>query len=167
MSDYPVTPAIRVLREKKIDFTPHLYAYEEKGGTRVSAQALQVPEHQVIKTLVMMTDERKVLLVLMHGDKEVSTKELARTLGVKRIEPCDEQTAQRQTGYQFGGTSPFGTRNPLPVYAEETIFELPRIYINGGKRGFLVGILPADVDRAVAATKVRVATKPENRTLGT
>jgi Cys-tRNA(Pro) deacylase len=158
MSDYPVTPAIRVLREKMIPFTPHLYAYEEKGGTRVSAEALKVPEHQVVKTLVMQTDEKKVLLVLMHGDKEVSTKELARTLGVKRVEPCDEQSAQRQTGYQFGGTSPFGTRVVLPVYAEESIFELPTIYINGGKRGFLVGIAPPDMERTIAITRVKVAT---------
>lgn len=156
MPDYPVTPAIRLLRDRKIAFTPHLYAYEEHGGTRVSAEALQFPEHQVIKTLVMQTDQRKALLVLMHGDREVSTKELARVIGVKRVEPCDEQTAQRQTGYQFGGTSPFGTRSPLPVYAEETIFELPSVMINGGKRGFLVQIAPGDLEKAVAVVRVRI-----------
>ncbi len=157
MTDYPVTTAIRVLREKKIAFTPHLYAYEERGGTRVSAQALGVSEHQVVKTLVFQTDERKVLLVLMHGDREVSAKELARTLGVKRVEPADEQTAQRQTGYQFGGTSPFGTRQPLPVCVEESILALPTIYINGGKRGFLVEISPADLEKAFSVGRVRVA----------
>lgn len=157
MADHPVTTAVRVLREKKIAFTAHLYTYEERGGTRVSAAELGVEEHRVVKTLVMQTDQGKVLLVLMHGDREVSTKELARTLGVKRVEPCDEATAQRQTGYQFGGTSPFGTRQPLPVCAEETIFELPSIFINGGKRGFLVEIAPADLEKAVSVRRVRVA----------
>jgi Cys-tRNA(Pro) deacylase len=157
MPDYPVTPAIRLLRDKQIAFTPHLYTYEEHGGTRVSAEALKFPEHQVIKTLVMVTDARKPLLVLMHGDREVSTKELARVIGVKKVEPADEQTAARQTGYQFGGTSPFGTRAALPVYAEETIFALPSIMINGGKRGFLVQISPRDIEKAVPVVRVTVA----------
>ena len=155
--DYPVTPAIRFLREKKIPFTPHLYAYEEHGGTEASASALNVDEHAVIKTLVMQTDERKPLLVLMHGNREVSTKQLARFLNVKRIEPCDAATAQKHTGYLFGGTSPFGTRTQIPVYAEATIFSLPKIYINGGKRGFLVEITPADLLKALPAQEVLVA----------
>ncbi len=155
--EYPVTTAIRVLREKKIDFQPHLYAYEEHGGTNLSAIALKVPEHEVVKTLVMQTEEKKPLFVLMHGDREVSTKQLARVTGAKRVEPCDEATAQRHTGYQFGGTSPFGTRHPLPVYAERTIFELPRIFINGGKRGFLVEIQPAEIKKAFDVTEVEVA----------
>ena len=120
--DYPVTPAIRLLREKKIPFIPHLYAYEEHGGTKASATALNVDEHAVIKTLVMQTDERRALIVLMHGDREVSTKQLARILNVKRIEPCDAATAQKHTGYLFGGTSPLGTRTQIPVYADFTAY---------------------------------------------
>src|ERR1041384_4748081 len=156
--DYPVTAAVRVLREQKIEFAPHLYVYEERGGTRHSAAALGVDEHAVVKTLVMETDARKALIVLMHGDREVSTKQLARTLKVKTVQPCDPATAQKHTGYLVGGTSPFDTRARLPVYVERTIFELPKIYINGGKRGFLVEIEPrvlrellpvADVDVAV------------------
>jgi Cys-tRNA(Pro) deacylase len=143
--DYPVTPAVRVLREKKVAFAPHLYEYEERGGTRASAAELGVDEHAVVKTLVMETEAKKPLVVLMHGDREVSTKQLARTLGVKSVHPCDPAAAQKHTGYMVGGTSPFGTRARLPVYVERTIFELPRIYINGGKRGFLVEIDPADL----------------------
>lgn len=158
--EYPVTTAIRVLRDKKIEFQAHVYAYEEHGGTNLSAAALSVPEHEVVKTLVMQTEEKKPLLVLMHGDREVSTKQLARVTGAKRVEPCDEATAQRHTGYQFGGTSPFGTRHPLPVYAERTIFALPRIFINGGKRGFLVEIRPADLKKAFEVTEVEVAISP-------
>jgi len=155
--DYPVTPAIRFLREKKIPFTQHLYAYEEHGGTKASARVLNVDEHVVIKTLVMQTDEQRPLIVLMHGDKEVSTKQLARILNVKRIEPCDAATAQKRTGYLFGGTSPFGTRKQIPVYAEATIFSLRRIYINGGKRGFLVEITPSDLLKALPVEEVHVA----------
>ncbi len=155
--DYPVTPAIRVLRENSIPFVPHLYTYEEHGGTKASALALHIPEHHVIKTLVMETDVGKPLLVLMHGDYEVSTKNLARVLGVKKVEPASPAQAFKHTGYQFGGTSPFGTRNRLPVYAEKTIFDLPRIYINGGKRGFLVKIAPADLRRAFTVVEVEVA----------
>jgi Cys-tRNA(Pro) deacylase len=155
--DYPITPAIRALREKKIAFTPHLYAYEEHGGTGRSAEALGVDEHAVIKTLVMETDRRQTLLVLMHGDREVSTKQLARTIGAKQVAPCAVEAAQKQTGYLFGGTSPFGTRRPLPIYAERTIFELPRIFINGGKRGFLVEIEPQDLKRALSVTEVEVS----------
>ena len=155
-ADYPVTPGIRLLREKNISFIPHLYDYEEKGGTRTSSQALNVPEHSVIKTLVMETDQCKPLLVLMHGDCEVSTKELARIIGVKRIEPADAAAAQKYTGYVFGGTSPFGTRMPLPVYAEQSIFELQKIYINGGKRGYLVGMPPAELIRVLKPHLVTV-----------
>ncbi len=145
---YPVTPAVRLLRERRIDFEPHLYAYEERGGTRHSAQALSVDEHAVVKTLVMETETRRPLVVLMHGDREVSTKQLARAIGAKSVQPCDPATAQKHTGYMVGGTSPFGTHATLPVYVERTIFELPKIYINGGKRGFLISIDP-QVLRAV------------------
>ena len=141
--DYPVTPAIRFLREKKVEFVPHLYEYVEKGGTGESARQLGIDEHAVIKTLVFETSENKPLIVLMHGDREVSTKNLARYLGMKSVEPATSDKASKVTGYQFGGTSPFGTRIKLPVYAERTIFDLGRIYINGGKRGFLVEIDPA------------------------
>lgn len=155
--DYPVTPAVRVLREKKVEFEPHLYNYEERGGTRHSADALGVDEHAVVKTLVMETEARKPLVVLMHGDREVSTKNLARTIGAKSVQPCDPQTAQRHTGYMVGGTSPLGTRARLPVYAERTIFELPKIYINGGKRGFLVSINPQDLRALLPVEEVGVA----------
>lgn len=155
--EYPVTSAVRVLRKRKIPFTPHLYPYEEHGGTRASALALGVPEHRVVKTLVMETEQGQPLLVLMHGDSEVSTKQLARIMGVKRVEPCDAKSAERHTGYLFGGTSPWGTRTALPVYAERSIFGLARIYINGGKRGFLVAIDPHDLRRALSITEVEVA----------
>jgi len=156
-ASYPVTPAVRFLREKGIKFKPHLYAYEERGGTRRSAAELGVDEHAVIKTLVMETDARVPLIVLMHGDREVSTRELARTLMIKSVVPCDPAAAQKHTGYQVGGTSPFGTRKPMAVYAEKTIFELPLIYINGGKRGFLVSLDPADLQRALKIAEVNVA----------
>jgi len=154
---YPVTPAVRLLREKGIVFEPHLYAYEEHGGTKRSAAELGVDEHAVIKTLVMETDSREPLIVLMHGDRAVSTKELARILGVKSVSPCDPAIARKHTGYQVGGTSPFGTRKPLAVYAEKTIFDLRVIYINGGKRGFLVSIDPNDLGRALTISEVTVA----------
>ena len=140
--DYPVTPAIRFLRDKNIAFTPHLYNYVEKGGTRESAKQLGVDEHAVIKTLVFETNEKRPLLVLMHGDREVSTKNLARHLGIKSAEPASRERASKVTGYLFGGTSPFGTKTKLSVYVEKTIFDLERIYINGGKRGFLVEVSP-------------------------
>ena len=140
--EYPVTPAIRFLREKKVDFTPHLYNYVDKGGTRESAKQLGVDEHAVIKTLVFETNEKKPLIVLMHGDREVSAKNLARHLGVKSVEPATPDKASKITGYLVGGTSPFGTRSGMPVYAEKTIFDLEKIYINGGKRGFLVAVNP-------------------------
>jgi len=154
----PVTPAIRLLRQAKISFSDHLYPYEEKGGTAVSARELEVDEHAVVKTLVMEDETRQPLIILMHGDREVSTKNLAREIGCKQISPCDPATAQKHTGYQVGGTSPFGTRKPLPVYAEATIFDLERIYINGGKRGYLVGIQPTALEQVLSLRRVNVAT---------
>lgn len=154
---YPTTPAIRVLREKKVDFEPHLYAYEERGGTRRSAEMLGVDEHQVVKTLVMETEQKKPLIVLMHGDREVSTKNLARTLGAKSVNPCAPAVAQKHTGYQVGGTSPFGTRGAMPVYVERSIFELAKIYINGGKRGFLVSLDPQVLRELLPVTEVEVS----------
>lgn len=153
----PVTTAVRFLRELRIAFEPHLYRYEEHGGTRHAAESLGVPEHSVIKTLVMETDLRQPLLVLMHGDCEVSAKQLARLIGSNRVTPCDEHTAQKHTGYIVGGISPFGTHSKLTVYAEDTIFDLPLIYINGGKRGFLVAINPDDLKKSLLPTMVHVA----------
>lgn len=161
MDKHPVTPAVRFLREHKIDFTPHLYTYEERGGTRHSAESLGVDEHAVIKTLVMETDARQPLIVLMHGDLQVSTKQLARTLHVKSVQSATPDSAQKHTGYLTGGTSPFGTRIKLPVYAERTIFELPEIYINGGKRGFLVKINPQVLHDVLAVQEVEVAVRDE------
>lgn len=155
--DYPVTPAVRFLRDKKIEFAPHLYEYEERGGTKHSAQSLGVDEHAVIKTLVFETDARKALLVLMHGDRQVSTKGLARHLKTKSVQPCAPEQAQKHTGYLVGGTSPFGTRTALPVYTEKSIFELEKIYINGGKRGFLVAIEPQALRAVLEVIEVEVA----------
>lgn len=152
----PVTPAIRMLREAKVSFTEHLYTYEEKGGTAVSARELGVQEHCVIKTLLMEDEAQHPLIVLMHGDLQVSTRQLARMLGVKSISPCTPEAAHRHSGYLTGGTSPFGARTCMPVYMEETICDLPRIYINGGKRGFLVGIDPEDAVRILNPVMVRV-----------
>ncbi|MDT7777985.1 MAG: hypothetical protein QOC99_497 [Acidobacteriota bacterium] len=155
--DYPVTPAVRLLREKRVVFEPHLYDYVERGGTRHSAESLGVEEHAVVKTLLMETDAHRPLVVLMHGDREVSTKQLARHLGVKSVSPCDFASAQKHTGYLVGGTSPFGTRARLPVYVERTIFDLPKIYINGGKRGFLVSIEPKVLRDVLPVEEVEVA----------
>ena len=155
----PVTPATRLLRQAGIDYTPHLYAYEERGGTSVSARELQVEEHHVIKTLVMEDERCNPLIVLMHGDQEVSTKALARHLGVRSISPCQAETALKHTGYQVGGTSPFATRKPLPVYMEKTIPDIQTIYINGGKRGFLVSLSPRDVLDVLTPTLVEVGIK--------
>jgi Cys-tRNA(Pro) deacylase len=155
--DYPVTPAVRVLREEKIEFEPHLYNYEERGGTRHSAESLGVDEHAVVKTLVMETDARKPLIVLMHGDREVSTKQLAREIGARSVAPCKPETAQKHTGYLVGGTSPLGTRATLPVYVERTIFDLSKIYINGGKRGFLVSFDPKVLRELLPVEEVSVA----------
>jgi Cys-tRNA(Pro) deacylase len=160
--DYPITPAIRFLREKKISFIPHTYLYEEHGGTRLTAEMLGVPENLVVKTLVMETDQKKPLIILMHGDREVSTKQMARIIGVKHVTPCDANTAQRYTGYQFGGTSPLGTRHPLPVYVEKTILDLKKIYINGGKRGFIIEINPQDLRTAFQIMEVHAAILPNS-----
>lgn len=153
---FPVTPAIRFLRDRKVPFTEHLYAYEERGGTAVSARELGVDEHAVVKTLAMEDDAGKPLLILMHGDREVSTRELARVLDTRSIRPCTPDAAHRHTGYLVGGTSPFGTKKPLPVCMERSIRELDKIYINGGKRGFLVGIDPLDVEKLLGVTLVEV-----------
>ena len=152
----PVTAAVRELRANKVGFSDHLYEYEEKGGTAVSARELGVPEHAVVKTLVMEDDDRNPLIVLMHGDLQVSTRELARIIGVKTIAPCNPDAANRHSGYVVGGTSPFGTRKTMPVYMEETVLALPKIYINGGKRGYLVGIAPGEVVRMLAPRMVKV-----------
>jgi Cys-tRNA(Pro) deacylase len=156
----PVTPAIHMLREHSVAFTDHPYDYEEKGGTTVSARELSVEEHAVVKTLVMEDDEANPLIVLMHGDKQVSTKELARIIGVKKISPCKPEVANRHTGYQVGGTSPFGTRKPMRVYVEQTILDLPRIYINGGAKGYLVGMNPEDLVRLLQPVLVEVGIEP-------
>jgi Cys-tRNA(Pro) deacylase len=155
--DYPVTQGVRFLREHGIPFVPHLYPYVEHGGTAHAAASLGVDEHAVVKTLIMMTEARRPLIVLMHGDREVSTKQLAREVGARRIEPADVASAHRFTGYQVGGISPFGTRITMPVYGEHSLFSLPRIYINGGKRGFLVEIDPAVLRSALGTTEVHVA----------
>lgn len=152
----PVTAAVRLLRAEEVSFSDHLYGYEEKGGTAVSSRELGVDEHAVIKTLIMEDEKRTPLIVLMHGDMQVSTKELARVIGAKVISPCSPEAAQKQSGYLVGGTSPFGTRHPLPVYMEESIASLPRIYINGGKRGYLVGMSPAELVRVLKPRLVTV-----------
>lgn len=152
----PITPAIRFLRKEKVDFTDHLYDYEEHGGTSVSARELSVDEHSVIKTLILEDENKNPFIVLMHGDLQVSTKNLARYIGVKSINPCSPDTATKHTGYLLGGTSPFGTKKNLPVYMEETILDLPKIYINGGKRGYLVGIYPKEIVRVLKPTLVNV-----------
>ena len=156
-TDFPTTQAVRFLESRKIPFNPLLYPYEEHGGTTHAAECLHVSEHAVVKTLVMETDQRRPLLVLMHGDCEVSTKQLARILEIKRVTPSDMAAAEKHTGYQVGGISPFGTRILLPVYVEKTVFSLSRVYINGGKRGFLVEIDPQVLRTALDAIEVEVA----------
>ena len=157
MAPSAATPAIHFLRKHGVTFSEHPYRYEERGGTRVSARELGVDEHAVVKTLVMQDDDGQPLIVLMHGDREVSTKQLARHLARKTVQPCDPAVAQRHTGYMVGGTSPFGTRKPLPVYVERTILDLPHVYLNGGRRGLLVRIQPAEITRTLHATPVDVA----------
>jgi Cys-tRNA(Pro) deacylase len=154
---YPVTMAIRTLRQHKVDFTPHLYAWEPRGGTRASAVHLGVDEHRVVKTLIFEDDAKRPLCILMHGDREVSAKNLARQLKHKSVAPCAPDVADRHSGYQVGGTSPFGLKRAMPIACEKTIAELPLIYINGGARGFLVGISPADLVRVLAPRLVEVA----------
>ncbi len=157
--DYPITPAVRFLREKKVDFVPHLYDYVEKGGTAESARQLGVDEHAIVKTLVFETNEKKPLIVLMHGDRQVSSKNLARHIGVKSVEPATPDRASKWTGYLVGGTSPFGTKTAMPVYVEKTIFELNKIYINGGKRGFLVEVEPSVLKEILNIIEVEVEIK--------
>ncbi len=152
-----MTPATAFLAQRGIAFSEHEYDYVEHGGTEWPARALQVPEDHIVKTLVMEDEARKPLMVLMHGDRKVSTKNLARQAARKTIEPCKPEVAQRHTGYQVGGTSPFGTRKSLPVYAERSIFELPQIYINGGRRGLLLRMRSADLAAALHVTLVDVA----------
>jgi Cys-tRNA(Pro) deacylase len=161
--DIPVTPAVRMLRAADINFTPHLYKFVEKGGTHHSSTALGVPEHEVVKTLVMEAhkegEPKKMMVVLMHGDYEVSTKQMARLLGVKTVNTATPSDVERVTGYLPGGVSPFGTRMTVPVYIEETILELDRIFINGGKRGFLVEINPWDIEKALPIIPLKVGIK--------
>jgi len=153
----PATPAVHALRQAGVAFTPHTYRYEEHGGTAVAARELGVPEHQVVKTLVMQDSDAAPLIVLMHGDREVSTKQLARAIGTRHVEPCRPDVATRHTGYLVGGTSPFGTRKRMPVYVERTILDEPVIYLNGGARGFLVAIAPGELVRALGAVPVDVS----------
>ena len=151
------TPAIHFLRQHGVPFTEHAYRYEERGGTAVSSRELGVDEHIVIKTLVMEDEGRQPLIVLMHGDREVSTKNLARQIGRKSVSPCAPDVAQKHTGYLVGGTSPFGTRKAMPVFLERTIAQLDRIYVNGGRRGFLIALAPEDVIRVLSPTLVDAA----------
>lgn len=157
---FPVTAAIRALRDNKTPFTAHLYSYEEKGGTAASARELGVDEHSVIKTLIMEDDQKAPLIVLMHGDCQVSTKELARSVGARSVMPCSPEEASRHSGYLVGGTSPFGTKRPLQVYVEASILNLDKIYINGGKRGFLIALNPQDLVKLLKPTPVTVAISP-------
>lgn len=154
---YPVTLAIRALRAAEVSFEPYLYAWEAHGGTAASAAALGVDEHCVIKTLIFEDDRKEPLCVLMHGDREVSTKQLARWIGKKTVAPCRPEVADRHSGYQVGGTSPFGLRHQMPVYMQESIARLARIFINGGARGFLIAIDPKDAQRVLSPTWVDVA----------
>ena len=151
------TPATQFLRRHGVVFSDHPYPYEEHGGTAVSSRALGVDEHRVVKTLVMQDDAAKPLIVLMHGDRKVSTKNLARQIGCKSVEPCKPEAANRHSGYLIGGTSPFGTRKAMPVYVEQSILALDKIYINGGRRGYLVGIDPRAISALLPATAVHCA----------
>jgi Cys-tRNA(Pro) deacylase len=150
------TPATQFLRRHQVSFTEHPYPYEEHGGTAVSSRELGVSEHEVVKTLVMQDEAARPLIVLMHGDRTVSTKNLARQIGCKSVEPCKPDVANRHSGFLIGGTSPFGTRKAMPVYVEKTILDLPKIYINGGRRGYLVGIAPGELVRTLGAKAVEV-----------
>ncbi len=153
---YPLTMAVRALRDAKVEFSVHLYDYEEKGGTASSSAALQIDEHRILKTLVMEDEKKHPLIVLMHGDCEVSTKNLARFLNCKSITPCMPETANKHSGYLVGGTSPFGTKRTMPIYLERTALDCETIFINGGKRGFLVGIKPSELVRVLNPTLVDV-----------
>ena len=153
----PETQATKFLKSQKIPFSSHLYAYEEHGGTSVSARELNVDEHAVVKTLVFGGENAKPLIVLMHGNCKVSPKELARQIGCKKVEPCKPEVANRHTGYLVGGTSPFGTKKVMPIYLEKSILDLALIYINGGRRGFLVGVHPHDILRVLQPKTVEAA----------
>ena len=157
MAKHPVTMAIRVLRAAQVAFEPHLYAWQPHGGTRASAEALGVDEHTVVKTLIFADDAARPLCILMHGDREVSAKQLARTIGARSVAPCQPAVADRHSGYQVGGTSPFGLRHAMPIYLERTILDLPEIFINGGARGFLVSLDPKELLRVLQPTLVDVA----------
>jgi len=157
MSKTPSTPATRLLRERGVAYTEHLYRYEDRGGTSVSSRELGVEEHAVVKTLVMEDQDRAPFVVLMHGDREVSTKALARQLGRREVRMCKPEVANRHSGYQVGGTSPLGTRKAMPVFMERSILEPPRIYLNGGSRGFLVGVNPKDIADLLSPTLVDAA----------
>ena len=151
------TPATAILKKHRVGYTEHVYAYEEHGGTAVSARELNVPEHAVVKTLVMEDETRRALIVLMHGDRKVSTKNLARQIGVRKVESCTPEAATRHSGYFVGGTSPFGTKRKLSVYVEKSVLDLEKIYINGGRRGYLVGIDPAELPRVLDIQTVEAA----------
>jgi Cys-tRNA(Pro) deacylase len=157
MSKHSETPATTFLKAHGVDYSEHVYEYIEHGGTSVSSAALGVDEHHVVKTLIFEDDKRAPLCVLMHGDRKVSTKELARQIGAKRVAPCKPEDAQRHSGYQVGGCSPFGLRKPMPIYLQATVMELERIYINGGKRGFLVSMPPSEIVRVTHPTLVDAA----------
>ncbi len=157
MSKAPSTLATRILKQAGVAYTEHLYRYEERGGTAVSARELGVHEHAVIKTLVMEDEKGTPLIILMHGDREVSTKELARQIGAKAVQPCKPDVANRHSGYLVGGTSPLGTKKAMPIHAEASILDLDRIYLNGGSRGFLVGLDPRDLERVLNVNRVTVA----------
>ena len=157
MPKHPVTMAVRALRAANVAFEPHVYPWHPHGGTSASAEALGVDEHAVVKTLIFEDQDRAPLCILMHGDREVSTKQLARFVGAKTVGPCAPDVADRHSGYQVGGTSPFGLRRQMPIYAERGIVDLPRIYINGGARGFLVAIDPKELVRVLGVTLVEVA----------
>lgn len=152
----PMTMALRELEKHGVKLTYHLFTYVEKGGTAHSSKEMGVEEHAVIKTLIMEDENKEPLVILMHGDMQVSTKNLARALGKKSINPCKPEVADRHTGYQVGGTSPFGTKKKMPIFMEETILTLPKIYINGGKRGFLVGLSPLEAQKILNPTLVHV-----------
>ena len=156
--NYPITPAVRFLREKEVGFEPHVFEYVEKGGTKHSSKVLGVDEHLIIKTLVFETNEKKPLIVLMHGDLQVSTKELARHLKVKSVAPVAPEKAQRLTGCLVGGTSPFGVKTTMPIYVEKTIFDFGKIFINGGKRGFLVSLDPKILKDILKIERVEIGT---------
>lgn len=156
---YPLTPAIEFLRENNVEFEPYVFSYEEKGGTAVSSRELGVSEHSIIKTLIMETETKDPLIVLMHGDRQVSTKDLARAIGVKSIVPCHPDVANGHSGYQVGGTSPFATRQKMPVYLQKTILDLDKIFINGGGKGFLVRLDPREIQRVLNTVLVDAAKK--------